>query len=303
VGAWRARWAVAVVAVSLLALTACGRPPGVDGNLTNNWPTLPTPQMQVPVVGQCLQGFSVELTPSVSRLKTVDCSAFHILEVVYVGRFGATASGTTAPPADSDDVRTALTECGHAARDYLGGDWHDTGLVVRYSPPSAAQWSGGARFFFCSLLEMSMQGGVGGRTGTAKGGLNGNQPLAMSCFDQAGTTDADGFYAEVQDIFPAKCDERHTAEYAGTYYPHDEPYPTETDMERLWSGCMPVVASFLGLSPAGFGDRQDIAYVAWNPNKDQWSLGDRALKCFAVVSTKNPVRGSLKLLGHRPLPG
>ncbi|HEV7898065.1 MAG TPA: septum formation family protein [Planosporangium sp.] len=305
-GGWRARWAGGAVAVCLLALTACSQPAGVDGNLTDNWSGFPDPQAPVPVVGTCQDGSVNPWNTADPPLLPADCSASHVLEVVYVGRFSATASAASTPPArDSNDSRTAYAECDRATRDFLGGDWHDGRLFLRYSPPTTAKWQGGARFFSCSLFETgSMKGNSRGRAGSLKGALSGDRPLAMRCFNEVGTLDADGFYDPVDDALPIDCGIAHSAEYAGAYVPPDLVYPaTDTAVDRMrFDGCEQVAANFLGLSLSALASRPDITYLAWGPNKYYWPLGDRAITCLVTVSSKHLVHDSLKQIGKRPLP-
>jgi hypothetical protein len=94
-------------------------------------------------------------------------------------------------------------------------------------------------------------------------------------------------------------------EYAGTYFVPDGPFPqSDTEWKQLGSaGCQSIVAGFLGLSLAGFGERTEIRYVRSGPNRYQWPLGDRSITCFVAISAKHPVHTSLEGLGGRPLPG
>ncbi|GII22901.1 septum formation family protein [Planosporangium mesophilum] len=303
---WRARWTGGVVALCLLALTACSRPAGVDGDLTGHWSAFPEPKVPVPVAFECHIGNIGAGNTSNLPVVPADCSDSHTLEVVYVGRFGAAASAAGDPPArDSDDSRAAYAECDRAARDYLGGDWHDGRLFLHYSPPTNSTWDGGSRFFSCSLVELaSMQGEVRGRSGSLKGALSGDRPLAMRCFNEVGTKDADGFYNPVDDALPVDCGIAHSAEYAGTYHPPDLIYPvTDKALDRMrFDGCDQVVAGFLGMPLNALDARPDITSLAWGPDKNQWQLGDRSVTCLVTVSTKHLVRGSLKQLGQRPLP-
>jgi hypothetical protein len=276
---------------------------GIDGD----WQVFPEPRMPVPVAGECLDGPNTRYSlPVDSLLTTVGCAASHVLEVVYVGRFTGTAeAATSAPAADSEAARAAFAECDTAARRYLGDDWRTGNLQLRYSTPTVAKWEGGARYFSCSLFEtQNPDGDVRTRTGSVKGGLSGDRPLAMRCFNQVGTGDARGFYTNISDVSRVDCDQPHTAEYAGTVYPPNRPYPaTDEEMDRVrFGGCDEVVASFLSLSATAFTRRRDVSYLAWSPDKDKWALGDRTFPCLVTVSSATPVRGSLKLLGGRPLP-
>ncbi|MGC9670476.1 septum formation family protein [Planosporangium sp. 12N6] len=305
-GGWRVRRAGGLAALCLLTLVACARPDGIDGDLTDDWSALPVPRSTVPAVGQCLQGTVNSWTFVEPPLSSADCSAPHTLEVVHVGRFStATEEASAPPPHDSDETRTAYAQCDKAAREYVGGDWHDGQMFLHYSPPTGPKWQDGARSFFCSLIETGgMRGNGRSRTGSLKGALGGDRPLAKRCYNEKGTVDADGFYEPVEDSLPVDCGTAHNAEYAGTYVPPDLVYPSSAEaLSRMQlDGCEQVVAGFLGLSSSALNDRAEVGWRAWGQDKYWWPVGERGITCFVLVPANLPVRGSLRQLGTRPLP-
>jgi putative regulator of septum formation len=170
--------------------------------------------------------------------------------------------------------------------------------------PKAWQWQAGARFFSCGLFELASQfGGTHTRSGSVRDGLRGQRPLAIRCGDQVGTKDNHGFYATTTDILPLDCAQPHTAEFAGVYSAPDGPLPADSAMDtaRL-KGCEPIVAAYLGLSVARFRNRAEIGMLGWGFLRNQWTVGQRWERCYVTVSANQPVHGSLKGLGGRPLP-
>ena len=82
----RGRWLLVVLVVTL-ALAGCGGlPPGVDGNLTNDWSAMPQPKIAVPVAGACYP--EPYTTVWTGDFHPVDCAQTHNTETAYVGRQG-----------------------------------------------------------------------------------------------------------------------------------------------------------------------------------------------------------------------
>jgi hypothetical protein len=267
VGKWRTGWAGGLATLPprdsassrlcLLALAACGRPAGVVGNLTNNWPTFAEPTVPVAVVGECQAGVVDAWSDHDPPRVVVNCSDSHTLDVVYVGHFSASASaGKTVPARDSADSRAAFAECDRAARDYVGGDWHTGRLFLHYSPPTAPRWEGGDRFFSCSLSETKSAGGLPrSRTGTVKDALRGDQPLALRCFNQVGIEDSTGFYTKIDDIPPVDCGQPHTMSVSRTPWstPGRTSCPTGRSPSRTPSGSNWAAPGASRSSPAFWG--------------------------------------------------
>src|SRR5439155_26367929 len=99
--------AVLVGAVALLA-AGCGRPPGVDGDLTNNWPAMPEAKIAVRADHACYRTYSATQDAFARIRDPVECSGPHEVETVHVGIFtGEDAGRDTPPPAGGPGRRTA----------------------------------------------------------------------------------------------------------------------------------------------------------------------------------------------------
>jgi hypothetical protein len=286
-----------MLGVVALALAGCGAPAGTDGDLTNGWPALDKAKTPVPVVGAC---YPTEYDPTWRGDfdNAVDCkTGSHQTETVYVGTFtGSDADRGTPPLAGSPGRKTAYSACQQAANDYLGGDWQaakvDLGLVV----PDDKAWTGGARWYRCDMIHFKDSNyDVVATDGSVKDGLRGSHPLQVTCLIV--TDDGKNAVTKTED---ADCDSPHNGEYAGIYRAPDGPWPADKDARRKLAntGCEAIVAHFLGFS----GDQALTKYLGWMAvgfSQDQWNLGDRSERCFALAfngATANGARilGSVK---------
>lgn len=286
--------------VSVTVLTGCASapPPGVDGNLTNNWPAMPEAKVSVPVVGVCYPGQYVYPGRSVRvwtgfAFNTVDCSTTHYSETVFIGSFaGADAQRSTTPDIDSPAMVGPYGQCGKAASDYLGGDLH-TGLVwLQMEVPTNAAWRGGARWFRCDLVHLADALGKSWVDhGSLRGDLAGPRTAGYGCL---ATTEESGKITNAQ---PVDCALPHAAEFAGLFTAPDVPFPDDQTawQQMLDTGCDRVVAGFLGF--ANVSQSPNPAVGSWGRGwtRDQWTLGDRTTQCFAYAFTKSGrIVGSVK---------
>lgn len=92
------RWwtALAVGSAAALVLAGCGTPTGVDGDLTDEWPTLPVPRVFVPTEGACHAG--VQDVGYLSGWNPVDCAGTHHTETMHVGTLTGASGRSAAPP-------------------------------------------------------------------------------------------------------------------------------------------------------------------------------------------------------------
>lgn len=288
----RGRWLL-VVLVATLALAGCGGlPPGVDGNLTDDWSAMPQPKVAVPVAGVCYQQHYVAIW--IGDFPTVDCAASHGTETAFVGTLtGADAQRTVPPTADSPALPGLYAQCQKGASDYLGGDWHSALVWVGLVLPSTEAWKGGARWFRCDLIhyadpfETSLID-----HGSLKGDLSGARSAAYGCL--TATSDKDRVVISAK---PVDCAAPHQAEYAGLYTAPDVPYPSDrtTQINMLERGCQGVVASFLGFQNVSQWNTSTVGWWPEGLSEDRWKLGDRTTQCFAYAYTRSgAIVGSVK---------
>lgn len=278
-----------------VAVTACGAPSGTDGDLTNGWPTPPSPSYLPPKQGDCLTdgAFTAFEQPKRRNAIRTDCAQPHTVEVV--------ATGTTASAAwDDDETRRAYAACDAAASAYVGGDWHTGRLLPYLSIPDDAGWQGGVRTWVCGLAEAADDlFAPKTRTGSLRGGI---AQLALTCVDLEGdSVSPEGFYRSVDAVLPVSCTDAHDTEFVGVWVAPAGPNPP--DAQTVTKACFQQTASFIGLTELQLYTRKDV-YTFWDGlTPAQWRLGDRTAHCFLNVSTAKPLHASLKGLAMNPLPG
>ena len=298
-------FAVVVLAVSsVLALGGCGQlPSGIDGNLTNGWPAMPAAKVPVPQSGKCYselpssQDWAINLSP-------VPCTGPHYSETVFVGTFtGADSAAFTPPGAGTQARASAFDQCRKNTTDYVGGDFMlgrmNLGLVL----PGPKAWTGGARWFRCEVTRytnLNFDKELTDNAGSVRDGLRGTRPLALTC----ATDTADGKGAIVDEQV-ADCAQPHNAEFAGLFTAPTSPWPSGAEARHnlALDGCEGVVASYLGLT-TGKITNPVLGWLADNFDQNQWVLGNRTVRCFALGfngDSPNGVRftGSVKGIGTR----
>lgn len=294
--------ALALLTAAVVGLAGCGGPAGTDGDLVDDWTALPAASYAPPPPGTCLDGGVSAFEPSTAPLLEVACAEPHTVEVVGAG----TVPDAPAPPAwDSAPSRAAFAECDKAAAAYLGGDWRAGRLFPVFRMPAAAVWQGGGRQYLCGIAEAAddlfapLE-----RTGSVKGGLAQDRPLALTCVAlTGGDLDAKGFFGSVAAVKPVACDAPHDTEFVGAWTAPAGDRPTEQRLKELaGDACDLRIAQFLGVTPTQLYQRADI-YTFWTGlTASQWALGDRTAHCFLNVSTRTPLRASIRGLGTQRLP-
>ena len=269
------------------ALAGCtSMPPGVDGNLTNAWPAMPVAKVSVPVAGGCYSSRSSGFATGDET--TTPCTGTHEIEVAYVGTFtGGDADRSSAPAKGSPAIAATFGECRKAATDYLGDDYDMGPMALSVTVPVDAAWKGGARWYRCDIDRYTDAGFEIVASGSAKDGLRGARPLAITCLL---VSDSDKDHFQWDQFVP--CTQPHNAELAGLYTAPNVPWPTDdkarTDMGG--KGCEGVVAKFLGLSSGR--DTNTVLGWGWeNFVQDRWELGDRTIRCLVMGFKKDSVNG------------
>ncbi len=281
------RAVAAVVALgAAVALAGCaGRPPGVDGDLTNGWPAMPQATIIVPAVGACY--LTHYAFTGNGEFDVVPCVGTHYVETAYVGAFTGPDAQRAQPPAiDSPALPPIYAQCQKGATDYLGGDWHTAYVDVDIVVPDENAWRGGARWFRCDLVHFTgpFHNAIAEK-GALKGDLSGPRTAAIGCL----STTLDKAKQTVLTATPIDCGQPHAAEFAGTFTAPDVPYPTDrTAREKMEdNGCESVVASFLGFSGVSQWQNSSVGWWELNWSEDRWALGDRTTQCFAYAFTKS----------------
>jgi hypothetical protein len=284
-----------VGAVAALTMTGCGRPAGVDGDLTDNWPSLGTPEVFVPEAGVChprLQDVTL------LAYRPVDCARPHLTETVYVGSFAGPDADRSIPPAPgSPAVRAARAECDKQADALLGGDWRSGRLVLALLVPRAEAWSGGARWYRCDLTEVESLDNDKpvARTGSLAGTLAGPSPLAYTCFNPKLIKD------EINFMEPVPCDRPHHAEFAGIYTAAENTFEAFlADDRRTQKGCLTVIARFAKI-PDDAATQVRVGSIFYHPDAPAWLDGNRGVQCFLWIDDRE-VTGSLRGAGPAKLP-
>ncbi len=303
----RRSWALALAVGTVLMLSGCDRVVGTDGDLTNNWPAMPKAVTPTPQVGVCYPtGFDTTWYGDFSG--AVDCTAgYHRIETVYVGSFSGADADRSAPPlGGSASRKAAYQQCQQAADTYLGGAWQDGRIGLGLVLPDDKAWTGGARWYRCDVVaytDSNFETEI--TSGTVKDGLRGNRPLAVTCLILK--FDGKGYPTQFSDT---PCAQSHNTEYIGLYTAPDAPYPSSDDARHKLSrdGCERQLSNFLGYN-GGTPYSNYIGYLPGGFDEDQWNLGDRTERCYAVAivngSPNNAhVVGSMKgLKGGAPKRG
>ncbi|MFI5487213.1 septum formation family protein [Micromonospora echinaurantiaca] len=292
------RWwtAVALGAVTALALTGCGAPAGVDGNLTDDWPAPAAPQAFVPAADVCHAAF--QAVGYLSGYNPVDCGASHRVETLHVGTLsGPEAERGTPPKAGSAGMRTAHAECGKAVNEAVGGDWRSGRLGLTVVFPSPPAWTGGARWFRCDVSEIQSldDTSVDARTGSLRGALRGDSPLAYRCFSPKLEKD------QITEMRPVSCTSKHRAEFVGVWHAPEISYAEfRRTSKRVHRACRTLIAKY-----AKVPDDGNLQYRAgtifYHPFERDWQNGNRGVQCFLWVSDRTLTR-SVKGTGNKGLP-
>jgi len=280
---------VVLGAVVALLSTACVRPAGIDGDLSDDWVVAAEPTQTVPTAGRC-QVTNTSASMLLIGYSPVDCTQSHLVETAHVGTFtGPAAERTSPPPAGSPERRQALAECEAKTREYLGDDWRAGRIMMHVVLPTTRGWDGGARWFLCDVNQVVAvyDYSMIQRTGSLAGALKAPSPLRHEClqYDEKKYTTT-----------PVDCTKVHNAEFVGVFTAPDIPYPDGDDGRRLFiDGCNKVLAAFLGTTNVRAVDQRSGLF--WRPPaKAEWADGDRGTPCF-VWSADEKLTRSLKGVG------
>jgi hypothetical protein len=249
-----------------------------------------------PAVGSCWN-----LDAAVARTalpwpgSAVDCTAEHTVEVYYVGqsdrdliRQDHKSKGDDRVIADNLMFAQVRIACGSFASIQLGDSWHNAKVTV------VADWINPVKsgFFACALAQTADAAGKHfvTRTASLRDGLtsDGAAALRITCADGTGTF--------------VDCAQPHNNEFVGGYQitPPNAQFNAAGLQAAVTQGCGNLVHRYLA-QPSG-PNRADVtvAYVGPTTASD-WLGSDQTYDCYAKTLTN--VRGSIRNLGTRPLPG
>ena len=252
--------------------------------------------MFVPEAGTCHP--AVDTVVYASTYQPVDCGTVHLAETVDVAAFeGEDAAQADKPAAGSPALRGAWHTCARKANDFVGGDWHAGRLVLTLVMPSQSAWSTGSRWYRCDLSETDSLDNTKpvGRTGTLRGALAADSPLAYTCFDPK------MIKAELNYLEQVACTSTHHAEFAGIYTAPESSWDAfQKAGKATHRACMATIASF-----AKVPDDADLPFRAgsifYPPSAEEWTAGDRGVRCFLWVGDR-PLTRSVKGGGPQALP-
>jgi hypothetical protein len=293
------RWwtAAGVGMAAVFALAGCGGPAGVDGDLVDDWRALPAAKLFVPETGTCHP--TSQSVGYLSGYNPVDCATSHRAETLHVGNLtGAPADRSTPPTAGSAGVRAARAECDQQVNKAVGADWRSGRLQLSVVFPSAAAWTGGARWFRCDVIEVASidDSAVKTRSASLRDALKPGSPLAYGCFDPKVSGGA------VQDMRAVACTTKHRAEFVGIYQYPDVAYSEwRNSTQRAHKACRSLVAKYVKVP-----DNSDLQYrtgtIVYHPfGEKEWKDGNRGVQCFLWLSDRTFTR-SLKGAGSKALP-
>lgn len=288
---------VVLVAVSLL-VAGCSMPAGVDRKLVDDWPQLPEAKVFVPAARVCYF-YTSSVDDRAAKFPPTDCTNLHNVETVSVGAFsGADGDRDTVPPDGHPARRRAYEDCTQAANAFLGGDWRTGRLRLEAIVPKSAQWSAGARWYRCDLIELNNTSRVRqGRTNTLQGALTGNSTVGIGCVQVSVNADS-----TVSAVTSVECSAPHNAEFAGIFEHPDGPYPSDEEVHNQFrGGCMAVVAAYAGVpNDANLVYRTGRYYWPMFA-KREWLEGNRGTRCY-LIDINRTFTSSLKRVGPAGLP-
>jgi hypothetical protein len=123
--------------------------------------------------------------------------------------------------------------------------------------------------------------------------MRGSRPLAITCLTV--TDDGKGVVKSTTDV---ACDQPHNVEFIGLYTAPDGAWQADdkTRQKAEEKGCEGVLSTFLGYGGATPYSNY-VGWWAWGYQQDQWKLGDRTERCFAVAMNGRGSANGVKVVG------
>jgi hypothetical protein len=285
---------------AVLLAAGCGTPGGVDGDLTNEWGAMPAAIGFEPNTGSCHMA-NFNAVGARGTYEEIDCNLRHRTETSYVGTYESPAADADEPPAPgSAGARAAYKICDEKTTTYVGGSWRNARLWIGVTHPTAAAWTGGARWYRCEVVELASvedEGGLVQRAGSVQNALaDGSSELLLGCY--AVQQDRTGAIATMPAV---SCTAKHDAEFVGVWHATDAKYPTDNaGWQKFHGGCRGLIATY-----AGVPKDKDLQYrtgvVSLPGGEDVWQLGDRGVRCYLWLDGAE-LTSTLKGKGTKALP-
>ncbi|WP_025617751.1 septum formation family protein [Salinispora cortesiana] len=278
-----------------LAGCATAPPPGIDGDLVDDWAPIAAATGFAPEAGTCHP--TVTKIGHRSSYAPTPCDQPHVVETLHVGTVtGDEATDSTPPEAKSAGMRTAYATCEREVNQALGADWRSGRISLSIVLPSQAGWEGGSRWFRCDVSEEKSldDPSAVSRTASLAGGLKGDSPLRHTCFEPVLDDD------KVSKMKPVACTKKHHAEFVGVWTAPDTDFADfEQDKDQTRGGCLKLIADYAGVPRSDVRYRSGLIY--YEPAKEQWLNGNRGVQCFLWIDDRNLTR-SMKGAGKAGLP-
>ncbi len=273
-----------VLTTAALLVAGCGRPPGTDGNLTNDWAALPEAKIPTPAEKVCYQVESENPATVTKWPASVECASGHTVETIHVGEFtGDDASRNSPPPSGGAGRRKAYEECASQAKTYLGADWRTARLDLFLVTPISLHWEGGARWFRCDLVEYKDLDGfeIVSRTASLEGALSAGKDLGLGCFQ---ATEKSG---SIDTMVAAACTSAHNSEFTGIFDAPDGAYQPDSDArgKRDLEGCRKITAGYIGI-PNDSNFQFRVGQITFPFGRDDWELGNRGVRCYLWITSR-----------------
>jgi len=279
--------AAAVLAVGSALPAGCSsRPPGVDGDLGDDWRPLPGATSFRPAADGCFD--RLEAAAPLSSYAPFACAERHVAEAFFVGDLPAGQSATAAR-------RAAATECSRRADVFTGAEWRTGRLRLQPVLPGPEGWKAGARWFRCDLAEVDPgTDRVVSRAGSLRGSLSGAAGLALRCFNPSVRGQ------DVRNMIAVPCGRDHHAEFTGLWTAPEMPLVKLEGDRRMAAGCRSSIADFAGV-PDDHNMQYRAGWLAFAPSRSEWEAGIRSVQCFLWLAD-DKMRGSYRNAGPGKLP-
>ncbi|GIH08370.1 hypothetical protein Rhe02_64370 [Rhizocola hellebori] len=247
-------------------------------SLTDEWPQMPAVQAFAPQAEVCHAAVAASVDSRSYR--PVDCAQKHLVQTVHVGQLTGDVATLAAPPKLSDAAaEPAYAECDRGVKARLGRDWRDFRLNVVVHLPTAAAWTGGARWVRCDAViprdlarldDHDLIEREGPLTGPAL------EALALGCFAYRSAPGAS--------LTGVECAQPHNAEYVGAdFMPAGTKYPdVDSDWDKLHEKCFVLAAAFVGVTRSAL----TTGVSSWIENESRWQGGDRSIRCYLWLDEK-----------------